>query len=65
MSICMECFEGKIIDEQHPEFERLDRELVRVMDSGQFSYYAAFKRATRLYPAVMDCPECNGTGQKD
>lgn len=62
MAICPECFDGKIIDEHHNEYEKLDREMVRLIDGGQFSYYDAFKRATRLYPAIMDCPNCKGTG---
>ncbi|MFS0782817.1 hypothetical protein [Bacillus sp. 1P06AnD] len=63
MEHCSECIDGKVIDERHPEYENLDRELVRLIDSGQFSYSSAFKRAIRLYPAVMDCPDCGGTGQ--
>ncbi|WP_042347993.1 hypothetical protein [Bacillus massiliigorillae] len=65
MTHCKECFDGKIIDEQHPDYDTLDQELIRLIDGGQFSYYAAFKRATRLYPAVKDCPECNGTGKAE
>lgn len=60
MEQCKECFDGKIIDESHSDYEKLDRELVRLIDGGQFDYYTAFKRATRLYPAVMDCPNCSG-----
>ena len=62
MANCSMCFDGKIIDESHPDYERLDNELIRLIDGGELSYYTAFKRATRLYPAVMDCPDCNGTG---
>lgn len=63
MANCSMCFDGKIIDESHSDYDRLDRELIRLIDGGEFSYYAAFKRATRLYPAIMDCPDCNGTGK--
>lgn len=65
MAVCNMCFDGKIIDERHEEYERLDRELIRLIDGGEFSYEAAFKRATRLYPAIMDCPDCNGTGKAE
>ena len=62
MTICTECFNGKIVDETHEQFENLDRELVRLIEVSHFSYDEAFNRATRLYPATKDCPECNGTG---
>ncbi|MGM9928102.1 MAG: hypothetical protein ACI35P_09150 [Bacillus sp. (in: firmicutes)] len=64
MAHCPECFDGKIIDESHEDFDRLDQEMIRLIDGGQFSYYASFKRATRLYPATKDCPTCHGTGEK-
>lgn len=63
MAQCKECFDGKILDEKHEAYDALDQELIRLVDGGQFSYYSAFKRATRLYPAVIDCPACNGTGE--
>lgn len=62
MAICKECFNGKIIDEHHVQYENLDRELVRLIEGSHFPYAEAFKRATRLYPAIKDCPACNGTG---
>ncbi|WP_019241639.1 MULTISPECIES: hypothetical protein [Bacillus] len=64
MAQCTECFDGKVIDEKHEQYENLDNELIRLIDGGQFSYYEAFKRATRLYPAIKDCESCNGTGEK-
>lgn len=63
MKACGECFDGKVIDEKHPDYDRLDRELIRLVDGGQFSYYEAFKRATRLYPAVTECQDCGGSGR--
>ena len=65
MANCSMCFDGKILDERHSDYEKLDRELTRLIDGGEFSYYAAFKRATRLYPAIMDCPDCNGTDKAE
>lgn len=65
MALCTECFDGKILDEKHSDYDRLDNELIRLIDGGQFSYYEAFKRATRLYPAIKDCSECNGSGIKN
>ena len=62
MKQCGECFEGKIMDESHEDYDKLDREIIRLVDGGQFSYYDAFKRASRLYPAVKQCPDCGGTG---
>ena len=63
MKQCTECFDGKIMDEKHESYDQLDREMIRLIDGGQFSYYTAFKRATRLYPAIQDCPTCQGTGR--
>lgn len=63
MAICKECFDGNIVDEQHKQYENLDRELVRLIEVSHFSYDEAFKRATRLYPAIKKCPECSGTGE--
>ncbi len=63
MAICKECFDGKIIDEQHEQYEKLDRELVRLIEVSHFSYTEAFNRATRLYPAIKNCPDCNGRGE--
>ena len=62
MKSCTECFDGKIIDERHEQYENLDRELIRLIEVSHFSYAEGFKRATRLYPAIKDCPECKGTG---
>ena len=62
MANCTECFDGKIVDEKHEQYENLDRELIRLIEVSHISYPEAFKRATRLYPAIKDCPECNGTG---
>ncbi len=61
MKRCGECIDGNIIDEKHVDYEKLDAELTRLIDSGQFSYEMAFRRAIRLYPAVMTCPNCKGT----
>ncbi|WP_050614381.1 hypothetical protein [Bacillus testis] len=60
---CGECIDGKLMDERHEDYDKLDKELTRLVDSGQFSYAAAFRRAIRLYPAVMECPDCQGTGK--
>ncbi|PQD95773.1 hypothetical protein CYL18_07745 [Pradoshia eiseniae] len=63
MGICRDCFDGKIYDEHHQQYENLDREIIRLTEVSHFSYEEAFKRAIRLYPAVKNCPECNGTGK--
>ena len=63
MGICRDCFDGKIYDEQHEQYENLDREIIRLTEVSHFSYDEAFNRAIRLYPAVKDCPECEGTGK--
>lgn len=63
MKICTECFDGKIIDEKHEQYEHLDRELIRLIEVSHFSYDEAFKRAIRLYPAIKSCPDCNGSGK--
>ena len=63
MEICRDCFDGNIHDEHHEQYENLDREIIRLTEVSHFSYEEAFKRAIRLYPAVKNCPECNGTGK--
>ncbi|MDE3840140.1 hypothetical protein C0966_12360 [Bacillus methanolicus] len=62
---CPNCFNGYILDPNFSEYQRVDEEIDKLFDGGQFSYYEAFGYVTRKYlGSKKKCGVCNGTGQK-
>ncbi|WP_416147304.1 hypothetical protein ACM26V_13860 [Salipaludibacillus sp. HK11] len=61
---CNKCFDGYILDTNYSEYENVDRQIDKLFDGGQFSYYDAFVNITKKNSAAKKkCLVCNGTGK--
>ncbi|RNA67560.1 hypothetical protein [Alteribacter keqinensis] len=61
---CSKCFDGYILDTNYLKYKRVDEQIDKLFDGGQFSYYDAFKYVTsRNSAAKKKCVVCNGTGK--
>lgn len=62
---CSSCYDGVLLDEDHYDYENIDRQIDKLFDGGHFSYYDAFVKVTGKVHGVKKCLVCNGTGKSE
>ncbi|AST93585.1 hypothetical protein BC6307_21095 [Sutcliffiella cohnii] len=60
---CSSCYDGRILDTEASNYKEVDKEIDKLYDGGQFSYYEAFVRITGKLGGTKKCEVCKGTGK--